>query len=173
VIDDGGCGVAGLPARKRPCRAHRPTGAMRALWGSGLLMSKNPAWLEKLNQYVKDAVVIHEIDLKGSVTFNKFIKWWLEQIRNLLAVSAFYFLAQKSDSIVLKSLATISWLVFFSYFTTWQNTFSVRFFPYIKHKKLNLLVNFSLWLAIVMPIWWVVIVGLAKAFDELTKITAR
>jgi hypothetical protein len=56
-------------------------------------------------------------------------------------VSAFYFLAQKSDSELLKVLAAVTYFLLFAYFAGWSNTFSFLFFPYIKNQRLNFLVQ--------------------------------
>jgi hypothetical protein len=86
-----------------------------------------------------------------------------------LALSALYFLAQKSGSWVLKALADLSWLFFFSNFVTWQNTFSFRFFPYIKNERANFWINLILWLLIIMPIWYAVVVAITASLNAITK----
>jgi hypothetical protein len=69
---------------------------------AGYQMSENPPWLNKLNQYLNDGFLLHESDAQARQRIARFIRWWLEQIRNLLVVSAFYFLAQKKRQHTLK-----------------------------------------------------------------------
>jgi len=136
-------------------------------------MTDNPVWLDKLNKYFADAVSVHEVDLQTYRGANRFVKWWLEQIRNLLTVSALFFLAEKSDSWLLKVLANITFFVFFFSFTSWQNTFSIRLLPYIKNQRANLWINLIIWMLIMMPIWYLGIIAVTKSFIDLTKISAR
>lgn len=136
-------------------------------------MSESPAWLNKLNQYFIDAFLLHEGDLEAKRQINKFIRWWLEQVRNLLVVSAFYFLAQKSDSGLLKTLATVTSFLFFTYFVGWSNTFSFRFFPYIKNQSVNFWFNMVVWLAVLMPVYLLVVIAVVRVFDALSKIPPK
>jgi hypothetical protein len=148
-------------------------GIASRLGNAGDQLSENPPWLNKLNKYFADAILLHESDLWAAKHGRTFIKWWLEVVRNLLVVSAFYFLAQKSDSIVLKVLANVTFLVFFGYFATWQNTFSVRFFPYIKNPKVNFWFNFVVWVAVCMPIYVFILFALAQAFQALSQVSPK
>jgi hypothetical protein len=63
--------------------------------------------------------------------------------------------------------------MFFSYFAGWVNTFSFRFFPYIKNPKLNFWLNITLWMMVVMPILFGVAIAVVKAFDGLSKIPPK
>jgi hypothetical protein len=136
-------------------------------------MTTGPIWLDKVCQYFNDGFLLHEDDYKASLRANKFIRWWLEQIRNLLIVSAFYFLAQKSDSLLLKTLANITYFVFFGYFASWLNNFSFRFLPYIKNPKANFWANLVLWMLIAFPIFMLSVVAVGAAFDALSKIPPK
>lgn len=136
-------------------------------------MSKTPGWFDKLLKYFGDAIVVHDDDMTAMKRANRFIRWWLEQVRNLLVVSAFYFLAQRSNSQLLKVLAAITSLLFVLYIGAWQNTFSIRFFPYIKNARVNFWLNMILWLAVVMPIWFTVVVALARVISAITKLPAE
>ena len=134
-------------------------------------MNKNPTWLVKLNKYLEDAFRLHESDWQAKQSVNKFTKWWLEQVRNLLAVSAFYFLATKTGNGILQLLSSITILLFLSYFTNWQNTFSFRFLPYIKNPKANFWINLALWLCVVMSVWVLVFRLIAEIMKALGKLT--
>jgi len=136
-------------------------------------MGENPPWLNKLNKYFSDGFLLHEADFQAGKHIRALTKWWLELVRNLLVVSAFYFLALKSDSTVLKILAQLSLLVFLAYFSTWQNTFSFRFFPYIKNPKVNFWFNLVVWLAICMPIYFFIIIAVTRAFQALSQIPPK
>jgi hypothetical protein len=95
----------------------------------------------------------------------------LEQVRNLLAVSAFYFLAEKTGSAILKALSTVTIMLFLNYLWNWQNTFSFRFLPYIKNERANFCVNLVLWLVVMLTVWLIgigLIVEIIKAFAKLT-----
>jgi hypothetical protein len=100
-------------------------------------------------------------------------KWWLELIRNLLVVSAINFLAQQSDSILLKGIAYASFLALFAYCTSYQNTFSINFFPYIKHPRTNFWVNAVVWLCICMPIFFFISASIFIVFEELKRVAPR
>jgi hypothetical protein len=138
--------------------------------GGDIVMGQNPAWLDKINIYIKDGFSVHQGDLWAYRKAYRFTKWWLEQVRNLLALSALYFLAQKSGSWVLKVIAEVSWLLFFANFASWLTTFSFRFFPYIKNARANFWINLVLWVLIVMPIWYAVVVAINASFNAITKI---
>jgi hypothetical protein len=128
-------------------------------------MSNNPAWRDRINKYLNDAFLLHESDWQVKQAVNKFTRWWLEQVRNLLAVSAFYFLAQKTGNLILELLAIFTVLLFLNYFSNWQNTFSFRFLPYIKNTRVNLWVNLALWLCVMMALW---LLGIALIADVIT-----
>ena len=134
-------------------------------------MTKESGWLEKIiRQYLNDAFLVHELDLNAQRRGNRFIRWWLEQVRNLLAVSAFYFLAEKANDSLLKILSWITIFLFASYFTTWQNTFSFRFLPYIKNPRANFWVNIALWLCVIIVVLLVVMVLMAEIIRGFEKL---
>jgi len=135
-------------------------------------VSENPPWLDKFNRYWKDAVFIHEGELWTAQFNRNLAKWWLEFIRNLLVASAFYFLAEKSGSIILKTLAAITYVALLSYVISYTYPFSVRLFPYIKNQRWNLWINLIAWTVIWAPIFFSMTVGLAVAFETLSKIAA-
>jgi hypothetical protein len=126
--------------------------------------------LNRWRQYFADVFVPHKDDIEVFKATHALSKWWLEQVRNLLAVSAIYFLSQKSDSLTLHILAYATALIFLWSFTTWQLTFSLRLLPYIKNPKLNFRVNCLLWLLVVMPIYYSVLLALASVYGALTKL---
>jgi hypothetical protein len=136
-------------------------------------MSENWVWLEVINRYVNDGFLLHEEDLKASQRFNRFLRWWLEQIRNLLVVSAFYFIAYRSDSLILKALANVTYFLFFGYFVTWTNNFSFRFLPYIKNPKMNFWINGGLWICLCMPVFIASSIAIGKVMLALTTMPPR
>lgn len=136
-------------------------------------MTDNPAWLDKLNRYLSDAFLLHESDLKAKQTINKLTKWWLDQVRNLLAVSAFYFLAKKTGNVFLESLAAISILLFLNYLFNWPNTFSFRFLPYIKNPRANFWINLALWMIVLGGFWIGGIFLIAYILQALGKLAGQ
>lgn len=136
-------------------------------------MTDNPAWLDKLNRYLSDAFLLHESDFKVKLSINKFTKWWLDQVRNLLAVSAFYFLAKKTGNTILESLAVISVLLFLNYLFNWPNTFSFRFLPYIKNARANLWINLALWMIVLAVVWIGGIFLIADTLKALGKLAGQ
>ncbi len=136
-------------------------------------MGENPDWYNNVSKYIHDGLHLHDDDIKAAAWIHGFIRWWLEQVRNLLAVSAFWFLAEKGDSLLLKILAGISGLLFFAYFAAWPNNFHFRFFPYIKNPKWNFSINIVLWMLVCMPIFFAVCFAIFEALATLMKISAR
>ena len=136
-------------------------------------MSAEPRWLTSVNNYLKDAILIHESDLWAARKIRAFEKWWFELIRNLLVVSAFNFLAQKSESTLLKILGTATYLLLFSYCISFANSYSIRFFPYIKSERLNFWLNLIVWIIIFIPIFYSVAIGFQLAFNALSKVSPR
>jgi hypothetical protein len=84
--------------------------------------------LEKLVAYLNAAFQRHQTDYEVSLWARQASKWWLDFFRNIVVVSTVYYLAERSDSTVLKvfSYAYYGALIWFvsSYFNTW----SFRFF---------------------------------------------
>jgi len=136
-------------------------------------MTNNPAWLDKCNRYVSDAFLLHESDWKTKGWVNKFTKWWLEQVQNLLAVSAFYFLAKKTGDVLLELLADITVMLFINYFANWQNTFSFRFLPYIKNVRVNFWLNLALWISVIGSVWLLTIFVIADIVKALGKLAGQ
>jgi|HubBroStandDraft_2_1064218.scaffolds.fasta_scaffold333221_2 hypothetical protein len=136
-------------------------------------MTANSPWFDKLSQYLRDGFSWHESDRDVGIQIRKLIRWWLEQVRNLLVVSAFSFLAQKSDSRLLKFLAEATFWIYFAYFTGWTNSFSFRFLPYIKNARLNFWLNMALWMLVIMPIYFLIVFGVMRAFTDLSKIPPK
>jgi hypothetical protein len=91
-------------------------------------MGENPDWYNKFSKYISDGLHLHDDDIKAAAQIHRFIRWWLEQVRNLLAVSAFWFLAEKSNSLLLKILAGISGLLFLPTSQRGQTTFTFASF---------------------------------------------
>jgi hypothetical protein len=58
--------------------------------------------LEKLNVYWNAAFVRHTGDYETALWFRHASRWWLDFFRNLVVVSTVYYLAERSDSTVLK-----------------------------------------------------------------------
>lgn len=127
----------------------------------------------KLQAYFDDAFQRHEVDYKASVWARQASKWWLDLFRNIIVVSGVYYLAQKADSTVLKifSYAYFGALIWFvsSYFNTW----SFRFFPYIKNPRLNFWANGAIWIVLYGAITLVCYVGLAAVFKSLSVLQSR
>jgi hypothetical protein len=136
-------------------------------------VAEDPQWFKKIKQYLLDAIQEHPDDLVAARGIRALIKWWLEVVRNLLAVSAFYFLAQKSDSHLLKTMANVTCFAYLVYFISWQNTFSIRFFPYIKHPRVNVWLNIVLWILIFAPIYFGVIYALFQVYLALVALPIK
>jgi hypothetical protein len=136
-------------------------------------MSTDWPWLAKLNTYVKDAIQVHHDDLSVARVARRFYKWWLELVRNVLAVSALYFLAMKSESLFLQAVAIFTCFILLGYFISWQNTFSVRFFPYIKNPRVNFVTNGFIWIALMIVLSTSLILTCAGAFATLSKLALK
>jgi hypothetical protein len=89
------------------------------------------------------------------------------------AVSAFWFLAEKSNSLLLKILAGISGLLFFAYFAASPNNFHFRFFPHIKNPRWNFWINIALWMLVCMPIFFAVCFAIFEAPVTLLNISGK
>jgi hypothetical protein len=136
-------------------------------------MAVRSAWAVKFERYLNDAFSVHESDLQVRQWVNKFTKWWLEQVRNILAVSAFYFLAKKTGNGLLELLSSITVLLLLNYFSNWQNTYSFRFLPYIKNPRANFWVNGALWLCVTLCVWLIVIALIAEVMRALGKLVPQ
>ena len=56
------------------------TQAMVVSGGGDIVMGQNPAWLDKINIYIKDGFSVHQGDLWAYRKAYRFTKWWLEQV---------------------------------------------------------------------------------------------
>lgn len=109
--------------------------------------------MKSLSDYINAGFVRHTADHQISELARHAAKWWLDFVRNFIVVVGFFYLARKSGNSVLQLFSYINCLVLLWYLTSYFNTWSFRFFPYIKNPRLLFWVNVVPWLIIYMCVW--------------------
>lgn len=81
--------------------------------------------------------VRNKVTLEMNITIRRVLRWWFELIRNFLVVAGLYYLAEKSDSLALKTVAYVSAFALFAYIQTLVSGWWIHPFPFIKNKAVN------------------------------------
>jgi hypothetical protein len=127
----------------------------------------------RFQDYTNAGFLRHQSDYEVALVARAAAKWWLEFVRNFIVVVGFFYIAAKSDSALLKAFSYVNCGVLLWYITAYFNTWSFRFFPYIQNKRLNFLVNATLWSVVYVAAWLSCIgAGAAafKAFETLQRL---
>jgi hypothetical protein len=123
--------------------------------------------LDKINAYLEAGFVRHKSDYAIALLARQLAKWWLDFVRNILVVAGLYYLAEKSGSATLKIFSYINFGALIWYVSAHFNTWSFRFFPYIKNQRLNTCVNFAIWGALYSAAFWGSMIAFAAIFAAL------
>jgi hypothetical protein len=129
--------------------------------------------LEKINNYWNAAFVRHTVDYETSLKARHATKWWLDFFRNLVVVSTVYYLAERSDSTVLKIFSYVYYAALLAFVSSYFNTWSFRFFPYIKNPKMNFWVNGLVWIVLALAVFVGCFAALGAVFRSLSLLQAR
>jgi hypothetical protein len=102
--------------------------------------------MKKFIDYLRAAFIPQPpVGGKGVAFLTRACRWWLEFTRNLLVVAGFFFVAQASNSLVLKIFAFVSVGALFGMVMLFFYSWHLRLFPYIKSRRLYSGVNETLW----------------------------
>lgn len=129
--------------------------------------------LDKFVAYLNAAFVRHTSDYETALWARQATKWWLDFFRNLVVVSTVYYLAERSDSTVLKLFSYVYACALVAFVSSYFNTWSFRFFPYIKNPKTNFWVNLLIWVVLYMAVSIGCYIALAAVFKSLSLLQPR
>src|SRR4030095_17220850 len=129
--------------------------------------------LEKIDAYLQAAFVRHTSDYQTALWARHATKWWLDFFRNLVVVSTVYYLAERSDSTVLKIFSYAYYAALLGFVSSYFNTWSFRFFPYIKNPKTNFWVNGLIWIALALAVFQGCFIALGAVFTSLSLLQPR
>jgi hypothetical protein len=122
---------------------------------------------DKINAYLEAGFVHHKSDYEIALLARQLAKWWLDFVRNILVIGGLYYIAEKSGSAVLKIFSYINFGVLIWYITAHFNTWSFRFFPYIKNQRVNNFVNLAIWGALYGAAFGGSMIAFAAIFSAL------
>jgi hypothetical protein len=129
--------------------------------------------LEKFNAYLNAAFVRHTADYETSLWARHASKWWLDFFRNIVVVSTVYYLAEKSGNTVLKFFSYAYYGVLIAFVGSHFNTWSFRFFPYIKNPKTNIWINGLIWIVLYTVVTTGCYIALATVFKSLSLLQTK
>jgi hypothetical protein len=127
-------------------------------------------WFARLKAYLSGVVWRHEEPIqKNTRNIRALIRWLFDLVKNILIVGGLKFLAIKSGSVVLSLVGIVAFASIMLYCVTYMQTWQLRLFhpwwPNNLARASDLLVN----LAIVAPIFYIIVYTVPEAIDDIAK----
>lgn len=133
-----------------------------AIKGSKIPFPRFQAYLRESFQWVPTEVAT-------AARIRDLVKWFFDLLKNAVVAGVLKYLADKTGSALLRTVADFALLFLLVYCWSYVNTWHIAIFHGLQNKKLAAALDLVLNVVLCLALWWVIMRGIAVSVDEVAK----
>jgi hypothetical protein len=125
--------------------------------------------LDRFSRFLRKMVADSDTEPKTAADLRAFTKWLFDLLRNILIVGFLFYLAKRTDSIVLRAAAAVADGMLIIFLLSYFNPWAVR--PYQTFYRLQKpsVVDFILWVVAVVPVAFLVAISIPYVANQIAS----
>jgi hypothetical protein len=97
------------------------------------------------------------------------VKWFFDLLKNAVVAGVLKYLADKTNSALLHTLAGFSFTLLLAYCWSYINTWHIAVFHGLQNKKLAAALDLALNVLLCLALWYAIMLGISVSIDEVAK----
>lgn len=97
------------------------------------------------------------------------VKWFFDLLKNAVVAGVLKYLADKTNSALLQTIASFSFCLLLAYCASYINTWHIAVFHGLQNRKLATVLDFALNFLLCLALWYAIMLGISVSIDEVAK----